>query len=312
MSLSHKKKYNQQSIRKIIEDERLIDNCSIPESEIEKIYNDYEESFRSGELEKTKNEILGIINKELPEYVHSTRGRVKDPEHLVEKIYRKSSTNVDKYSQISSKNYYKIITDLIGIRIIILDKRDWREVHKCLLKTFNNDSEKYARSANDLITNYEKYDIDVDEEPSRDKLLLWSYHAEKPVAYGISDDDNEMYKDEYLDFKSSRSNYRSIHYIVRYGSFYFEIQVRTLFEEGWLEFDHRIKYPYDQSNEKKKEFAEILNSLAQTADRLISFYNEKDFKVLAKKESKEKNGITVSSEKDYLVDSLEDKMKRLF
>ncbi len=61
---------------------------------------------------------------------------------------------------------------------------------------------------------------------------------------------------------------------------YFEIQVRTLFEEGWLEFDHRIKYPYDKDNIKKQEYIEILSSLAVAADRLISFYadNEADFK----------------------------------
>ncbi len=78
----------------------------------------------------------------------------------------------------------------------------------------------------------------------------------------------------------AKKHYRSIHYIIRFGSIYFEIQVRTLFEEGWLEFDHRIKYPYDKDNIKKQEYIEILSSLAVAADRLISFYadNEADFK----------------------------------
>lgn len=82
-------------------------------------------------------------------------------------------------------------------------------------------------------------------------------------------DDRELYQDPYLHLDASRSHYRSIHYIIRYKDLYFEIQVRTLFEEGWLEFDHRIKYPYNQSNKKKQEFLAILNSIVTAADRLI-------------------------------------------
>lgn len=51
-----------------------------------------------------------------------------------------------------------------------------------------------------------------------------------------------------------------------------------MFEEGWLEFDHRIKYPNDRNNPKKAEFIAVLNSLAVAADRLIAFYKEEDFK----------------------------------
>ena len=40
---------------------------------------------------------------------------------------------------ISLDNYNKVITDLIGIRIIILDKRQWRGVHEVLLKIFKNE-----------------------------------------------------------------------------------------------------------------------------------------------------------------------------
>ena len=53
--------------------------------------------------------------------------------------------------------------------------------------------------------------------------------------------------------------------------------MRTLFEEGWLEFDHRVKYPHDLYNPKKLAYLEMLSLLASCADRLISFYKESDF-----------------------------------
>ena len=104
-----------------------------------------------------------------------------------------------------------------------------------------------------------------------------SYHAEKPKVYIMSNEDRTLYADDNLDIISSGKHYRSIHYIIRYNEFYFEIQVRTLFEEGWLEFDHLIKYPNDQTNKKKQEYADILSSIAVAADRLISFYDDEKF-----------------------------------
>lgn len=97
--------------------------------------------------------------------------------------------------------------------------------------------------------------------------------------------------------------------IIRYKDVYIEIQVRTLFEEGWLEFDHRIKYPYDMENSKKKEFADILNSLAQTADHLISFYDEKDFK---NQNAKKKVILNAAEEADSSNESVDEKIKWMF
>ena len=53
--------------------------------------------------------------------VHSVRWRVKDPEHLMEKIVRKripDSKNFNKdYLDISIENYHEIVTDLGKVRI---------------------------------------------------------------------------------------------------------------------------------------------------------------------------------------------------
>lgn len=252
-------------------------NTPISEEELKEIYNDYQ-GLKSDLLE-ARSEILSILNNNLQGKVHSIRARIKDADHLIGKIIRNVNEKPDKYSGISSDNYYKIITDLIGIRIIILNKYDWHDIHESLLKIFPNHPDRYAVGQRDILMNYDTY-----EQPEeRDQWKSMSYHAEQPVVYITSEEDRNIYVSDYLRVDTAKKHYRSIHYIIRYGEFYFEIQVRTLFEEGWLEFDHRIKYPYDRNNSKKQEYIEILSSLAVAADRLISFYEEDDFKTDNKK-----------------------------
>ncbi len=252
--------------------EKSIANCPIPEAELKKIHQNY--SSYLAELEKIRTEILGILNEELSSEVHSIRCRIKKPDHLIGKIIRNVYRNPKKYEGISAENYFKTITDLIGVRIIILDKRDWKSVHRDLMKIFGNFPERYVRRAEDIVTNYDRYAAEVGSQSTG---RLCGYHAERPVAYITSEDDREIYQDDYLKVDNSKSHYRSVHYIIRYKIVYFEIQVRTLFEEGWLEFDHRMKYPNDQNNKKKQEYIGVLSSLAIAADRLISFYHEEDF-----------------------------------
>lgn len=249
-----------------------IQRCGLSENELKEIYNNYK--LNSPELKDVRTEILSVLNNELADKVHSVRGRIKDPSHLIEKIIRNKCDKPKKYGVLNIENYNKIITDLIGFRIIILDKKDWREVHNTLLEVFQNIPERYAVMDDDLLKNFDKYASPKNKEKN---ALKYSYHAEEPVAYLTSVDDEELYQDPNLRVDSSKSHYRSIHYIIRYNELYFEIQVRTLFEEGWLEFDHRIKYPYDQNNNKKKKFLAILNSIVTAADRLIAFYDESSF-----------------------------------
>lgn len=68
--------------------------------------------------------------------------------------------------------------------------------------------------------------------------------------------------------------YRSVHYILKYKGVYLEIQVRTLFEEGWGEVDHAIRYPNYQADPVFKEYTELLNRLSGLADEMGSFFNK--------------------------------------
>lgn len=65
------------------------------------------------------------------EFVHSVRWRVKDVNHLIEKIVRKRCENkvAKKYQEISIDNYKSVLTDLIGVRAIHLFKDEWYGVH---------------------------------------------------------------------------------------------------------------------------------------------------------------------------------------
>lgn len=239
----------------------------IEDSKLKKIFDSYIKNAH--ELEIFKLHVLDVLNTNLSDKCHSIRCRVKDPDHLVGKLIRNYHANWEKYKDISEKNYYKIVTDLVAARIIVLRQQDWKEVHKILLELFENDPNKYSYRADDILKNYDKFKYIKGKE--------LSYHAEKPKVYIMSNEDRTLYADDNLDIISSGKHYRSIHYIIRYNEFYFEIQVRTLFEEGWLEFDHLIKYPNDQTNKKKQEYADILSSIAVAADRLISFYDDEKF-----------------------------------
>lgn len=273
---TRKKKFDLDRIAKNCAlDRSAIENAPIGVEELKRIFDDFVDS--DPEFSDAKTNILTVLNNKLQGKFHSIRVRTKDPDHLIGKIVRNIKDKPEKYNKITVENYNKIITDLIGVRIIILNKHDWREIHDELLKIFPNEPERYADRTN-LEAKFDEYALSDEEKEDPHVLLKKSYHAEEPVVYITSKSDWEEYNVPDLRIDNSREHYRSIHYIIRYGDFYFEIQVRTLFEEGWLEFDHRVKYPNDRDNLKKAEFIAVLNSLAVAADSLIAFYKEEDFK----------------------------------
>ncbi|HHQ4620050.1 TPA: RelA/SpoT domain-containing protein [Aeromonas veronii] len=133
--------------------------------------------------------------------VHSVRWRVKDPQHLMEKIVRKRNpdSNVynEKYTSISVCNYHEIVTDLVGVRALHLFKDDYLDIDSYL----------------------------------RDN---WS-HIEKPIYYHREGDVQDSVLDIF-DKKPHPAGYRSIHYIFTSQPLnkilLTEVQVRTIFEAG--------------------------------------------------------------------------------
>ncbi len=189
------------------------------------------------------------------------RWRVKDTEHLIEKIIRKRVNNEssEKYRNISAENYINIVTDLIGVRALHLFKDNCFEINDQIRSTWT---------------------------PTEDQIAY--------IRKGDDDDFVERLKAAGLIPKEHKATYRSLHYVIDSKptdrNMRAEIQVRTLFEEGWSEIDHSVRYPNFMNDELLKYFLEIFNRLAGSADEMGGFV--KALAETLKKNSDERKGIS--------------------
>ncbi len=228
--------------------------------DLQTIYKDYVDHHLD-ELEKLKNSFVSqyiVPAKGLP--FHSYSGRVKDPYHLIEKIIRKRSTNGTKYGDMLVSDYYKYITDLIGCRILLVYKKDWKSVHNYLTELFPNDPSQYI-DINHFASSYDKATASISQP----------YIVEPPVAH-MRLGDPEIYQNKLK--VQSNHYYRSLHYVLRYGAYYVEIQVRTLFEEAWGEVDHDVLYPCHKNNQTLVGFSELLNRVAGAGDEMSAYFKD--------------------------------------
>ena len=211
-----------------------------------------------------ETELVNLFQKAIRDndvkVIHSIRSRTKDPLHLVEKIIRKTNPSEEnksfaKYKNISIDNYTKFVTDLIGIRLLLRYRSDWEVLHNFILSKFENKESNY-------IKNYiDDYKVDKD-----------MYIAEKPIAY-ICQGDINIYPRKKIKYAFG-DRYRSIHYIVKYGEFYAEIQVRTVFQEGWSEIDHDNRYPYLLDDRSLDVFSKVFSSISAVADDMSETFVE--------------------------------------
>lgn len=189
-------------------------------------------------------------------YVHSLGYRVKEVTHLIEKIIRKNPKYLKQGKAISHSNYSTFINDLMGIRILLLFKEDWLGVHEFLMKEYGADL------------------------------------AEEPFAHIRKGDSSDLYagKVRIIDDKP----YRSVHYLIKdkESGLCIEVQVRTLFEEAWSEIDHKLRYPYNLSNEMIGSYLEIMNRASGMADEMGTFLHA----YLNEFESAVEDGITDENE----------------
>lgn len=186
--------------------------------------------------------------------IHSYRYRTKDAEHLLEKIIRKRIENPQKFAGLDHTNYYKFITDLIGIRVFFLYREDWVHFHRYITSRLKNDPALYVK---DRLR-------DFDDDPSHE------YIAERPKAYKRAGD-SKIYNDGEIEIITD-GIYRSLHYIIKYKGYYVEVQGRTLFEEGWGEVDHDIVYKEAQDDEMLRDYSRLLNRLSGLADEMSSYF----------------------------------------
>lgn len=202
------------------------------------IYNDHVSRIR--QLEDTADFFVKSIQSFAS--VHSVRWRVKDPEHLIEKIIRKRAEEPmnERYVDISVANYHEIVTDLIGVRALHLFKDDCLAIH--------------------------------------DQVVgMWDFH-ESPVSYVREGDRSDLSDDlgeRNIGAKVHPAGYRSIHYVLKtkpaLREVLVELQVRTVFEEAWSEIDHKVRYPNFSKNHQVEDVLKIFNRLAGSADELGGF-----------------------------------------
>ena len=109
---------------KYLIEEEYFENTGLDWNELVAIYDDYSNIVPKLEID-SQHIVLKLIDAES---VHSVRKRVKNPEHLLEKIIRKGKKYVEL--GINRTNYKRIVTDLIGIRVLHLFKDDWLAIHE--------------------------------------------------------------------------------------------------------------------------------------------------------------------------------------
>lgn len=206
--------------------------------------------------------------------VHSLRIRIKDPEHLVEKIIRKKLD--DNKLDINLSNYKEKLTDLIGVRALHLFKEDWNNIHDYVVNT---------------------------------------WELREPPTANVRKGDPEEYTHQFTEkgcvINEHKFGYRSVHYLIKSQPskeiFIVELQVRTIFEEGWSEIDHNIRYPYDLENVILAQVSAIHNRLSGSADEIGSFIKILK-KELNERDDKHKN---ILDEQDKLVKELSSKIQEL-
>ena len=218
--------------------EKIIEEKNIDTEVLKDIYNDFVDYKVS--YENQAGFIANILRSQA--MVHTVKSRIKDPDRLIEKIIRKTEDRRLKYGddfQFTLDNYKNEINDLIGIRVIHIFKDQWQDIHEFIMKTW--------------------------------KVI--------EVTANVRDGDNtKIFEELDIEVRSRVSGYRSVHYLVEFyptnEKVIAEIQVRTIFEEGYGEIDHRLRYSHVEIPEILKSNLLLFNRIVGSADEMASLINE--------------------------------------
>lgn len=174
------------------------------------------------------------LNKYGNPIIYTIKNRLKDVDHLRDKIERKW----DDKDPLTPNNLFERVTDLAGVRVLHLYQDQFSHLHNLIQKQLDNGD--------------------------------W-FLRENPVAYSWDPESSSFFEGLGLESKVKDSYYTSIHYVVKPkedSNICCEIQVRTLFEEIWGEIDHTINYPHPTEKNSCKEQLKVLSKLVSTGTRL--------------------------------------------
>lgn len=194
-------------------------------------------------VQQFQNQLLGAIDGSaaLATHVHSIKARLKDPDHLRDKLYRKMAAAHEKQLSfdVDPDTLLTRINDLAGIRILHLYTHQIRDI----------DAELRA------ILLEQRFDL-----------------IEGPFARTWDDESRGFFRECGIQTQDSPSMYTSVHYVVGSASrttITCEIQVRTLMEEVWGEVDHSLNYPQQTESLACREQLKVLARVTSSATRLV-------------------------------------------
>jgi ppGpp synthetase/RelA/SpoT-type nucleotidyltranferase len=241
----------QDKVRELDEVDRLDGMEPLTEKICYEVYHNYDD-IAAGR-EGIKQELLNSLGQ--LEQVHLESGRVKKKDSLIEKIIRKRyeyiGSRTSGYAHINGNNYADIITDLVGIRLIVNYRGKWQEIHQQILTDFPlKELSLYGG---------------VEHLPHiKDEAFL----AEIPTVYYAQGDSIEQYLSQNLKVKEHTQGYRSIHYVISYKECYVELQVRTIYDEAWSDCDHCCVYKHEAqpNNRALRKLSHILCEITNVAN----------------------------------------------
>ena len=211
----------------------MVDEASM-EAIIERVQN------RFHDIDRFRNNVVYFFENHpdlthSPQIVHSVKSRMKDFQHLREKIQRKASIE----APITPENIFDRITDIAGVRVLHLYQAQFSEIHQAITEQLDNQE--------------------------------WVLY--EPVkAYTWDPESQGFFADQGLQVEVKESLYTSIHYVIKPRAdsvVSCEIQVRTLFEEIWGEVDHLINYPEPTDSVACREQIGVLARLVGAGSRLV-------------------------------------------
>ena len=269
-------------------DEKQLEELNIEYKDLISIYEDFMECKKSYE---TQADLIANILRGHPK-VHSVKTRIKDAKHLIEKLIRKTPGRREKYGQdfkFTVDNYKDEITDLLGIRVIHIFKEDWEEIHNFITSMWN---------------------------------------VMEIVANVREGDNTKKFEEQGIAVRSRPSGYRSVHYLVEsYPTnkrLITEVQVRTIFEEGYGEIDHQLRYSHQDIPELLGQNLMLLNRIAGSSDEMASLINrlsqsiqeaeekyntrlkKKDKKIELLKQKISKESMIEDKDKENLIEEIND------
>jgi len=190
------------------------------------------------------------VDGPLSEIGHSVKFRMKDPEHLRAKLFRKIDAAKRRNEElgISTDNLFLKINDLGGYRILHLHTSQAATIHAVLLEVI---------------------------ETAQFELF------ERPFANIWDEEARTFFEQIGVRTEVNPRMYSSVHYVIQPRSRHSvtcEIQVRTLADEIWGEVDHRINYPLAHPSvgcrEQIKVLARVASSCSRLVDSIMAAHNE--------------------------------------